>query len=287
MEIKELFTRYLDYLKVYRKKGTYNYYKKTFKQLLSVLNQLSINKTSDIAKDTQQKMVVILKETFKKKNSKTNDTISALYSALNKYQIESLIGEQIKLLDDTEPFKALSDYELKKMLRYLKKLDLEVSNNLSWTLAIYILLDTGVRLNELLNIRLSDINRRQKSISLKTTKSGVKRVVFYGKLSSNLVDTAFKKKTEYLIQNYIQDVRLNTRSLYYFFNKMQRHLRLRKKIHPHRLRKTFATKLLLNGCPITTIQKILGHQSLAQTMTYLDISKYVLKKDYDEYYMNY
>lgn len=287
MEIKLLFNKYLEYLKVYRKKGTYLYYKKTFKLLLSVLDQLSIINTSDITSDTQQKMVVILKNQHKKKNSKTNDAISALYSVLNKYQIKSLIGEQIRLVDDTKPFKALSDYELKKMLRYLKKLDLEVSNNLSWTLAIYILLDTGVRLNELLNIRLRDVNRREKSISLKTTKSGINRVVFYGALSTDLVDLAFKKKTEYLIHNYIQDQRLNTRSLYFFFDKMQRHLSLQKKIHPHRLRKTFATKLLINGCPISTIQKILGHQSLAQTMIYLDINKYVLKKDYDKYYMNY
>ena len=108
MEIKSLFTRYLKYLKVYRKKGTYNYYEKTFKQLQNILDQLSIVKTSDIAEDTQQKMVVILKEKYKKKNSKTNDTISALYSVLNKFKIDSKIGEQIKLLDDTEPFKALS-----------------------------------------------------------------------------------------------------------------------------------------------------------------------------------
>ena len=287
MEIKLLFNKYLEYLKVYRKKGTYLYYKKTFKLLLSVLDQLSIINTSDITSDTQQKMVVILKNQHKKKNSKTNDAISALYSVLNKYQIKSLIGEQIRLVDDTKPFDALSDYELNKMLRYLKKLDLEVSNNLSWTLSVYILLDTGVRLNELLNIRLRDVNRREKSISLKTTKSGINRVVFYGALSTDLVDLAFKKKTEYLIHNYIQDQRLNTRSLYFFFDKMQRHLKLRKKIHPHRLRKTFATKLLLKGCPITTIQKILGHQSLAQTMVYLDINKYVLKKDYDKYYMDY
>lgn len=287
MEIKSLFTRYLKYLKVYRKKGTYNYYEKTFKQLQNILDQLSIVKTSDIAEDTQQKMVVILKEKYKKKNSKTNDTISALYSVLNKFKIDSKIGEQIKLLDDTEPFKALSNYELNKMLRYLKKLDLEVSNNLSWTLSVYVLLDTGVRLNELLNIKRSDINKSEKSITLKTTKSGVKRIVFYGKLSEKLIDIATKKRTEYLIHNYIQNKRLNTRSLYFFFNKMQRHLSLQKKIHPHRLRKTFATKLLINGCPISTIQKILGHQSIGQTMVYLDVNKYVLKKDYDKFYMNY
>ena len=173
------------------------------------------------------------------------------------------------------------------MLRYLKKLDLEVSNNLSWTLSVYVLLDTGVRLNELLNIKRSDINKSEKSITLKTTKSGVKRIVFYGKLSEKLIDIATKKRTEYLIHNYIQNKRLNTRSLYFFFNKMQRHLSLQKKIHPHRLRKTFATKLLINGCPISTIQKILGHQSIGQTMVYLDVNKYVLKKDYDKFYMNY
>ena len=56
------------------------------------------------------------------------------------------------------------------------------------------------------------------------------------------------------------------------------------KIHCHRLRKTFATKLLKMGCPITTIQKLLGHTDIKMTMIYLEIDNTMLEMHYNEYY---
>mgnify|MGYP000852375355 CR=1 FL=1 len=288
MKIKDLFNDYLKYCEIYRKKGTYIYYKKTFKQLLNIFDELQITNTDDFTNKTRDDIVITLRNKYGKKNSKINDTLSALYSALNKAKIKTDIGEQIKLNDDTESFKVLSDEELNKLLRYVKSLDLTNSNNKSWALAVYLLLDTGVRLNELLNIKIKNIDLVTQSIKLDITKNGKKRIVFYGQLSKALIEEVMKNnKNEFLLFNYITNKKLDFRSIYYFFDKVQRKLKLERKIHPHRLRKTFATKLLLKGCPITTIQKLLGHQSLAQTMIYLEVSNFVLEKDYKEFYMDY
>ena len=288
MKIKDLFNDYLKYCETYRKKGTYIYYKKTFKQLLNIFDELQITNTDDFTNKTRDDIVITLRNKYGKKNSKINDTLSALYSALNKAKIKTDIGEQIKLNDDTESFKVLSDEELNKLLRYVKSLDLTNSNNKAWVLAVYLLLDTGVRLNELLNIKIKNIDLVTQSLKLDITKNGKKRIVFYGQLSKALIEEVMKNnKNEFLLFNYITNKKLDFRSIYYFFDKVQRKLKLERKIHPHRLRKTFATKLLLKGCPITTIQKLLGHQSLSQTMIYLEVSNFVLEKDYKEFYMNY
>jgi site-specific recombinase XerD len=50
------------------------------------------------------------------------------------------------------------------------------------------------------------------------------------------------------------------------------------------LRKTFATRLLKKGCPLTSIQKYLGHNDIKMTMIYLDIDIQMLDSDYNNYY---
>jgi len=72
--------------------------------------------------------------------------------------------------------------------------------------------------------------------------------------------------------------------LFYFFNIIQRELKFDKKITSHRLRKTFATRLLRNGCPLNTIQKLLGHGDIKMTMKYLEIDRDMLEEDYSIYY---
>lgn len=48
-------------------------------------------------------------------------------------------------------------------------------------------------------------------------------------------------------------------------------------------RKTFATELSKNGCPVTTIMKLLGHTTIEMTMVYLEINDDKISKDYKKY----
>lgn len=70
----------------------------------------------------------------------------------------------------------------------------------------------------------------------------------------------------------------------HFFDKLNEYTKPIERIHPHRLRKTFATKLLRNGCPLTTISKLLGHKDIRQTMKYLQIDQVMLERDYNHFY---
>jgi len=78
---------------------------------------------------------------------------------------------------------------------------------------------------------------------------------------------------------------LTAKSLEVFFEKVNINLKLGSgNIHPHRLRKTFATQLLKMGCPLPTIQRLLGHSDIKMTMIYLDIDMLLINKDYSIYY---
>lgn len=284
MKIDELFDFYMDYTRLYLKKGTQDYYQKSFKSLKKALDDLSIEDTNQFDRHTLNSLVRYYRTNTKKKNSKINDMISALYTAVNRFDDISKLPKKISLIDDTTSFRPLSKKDLNKMMKYLGSLDLSESNNLIWVFSIYLMLDTGVRLNELVNIKTEHVDISYKRILLVETKNSRRRMVSYGPLSGSLIKKVYDKKHEYLLWNSIQNSPLQKRSLEHFFDKMNRDLNLDASIHAHRLRKTFATSLLQMGCPLTTIQKLLGHQSITQTMIYLEIDNEMIDTDYRKYY---
>lgn len=55
------------------------------------------------------------------------------------------------------------------------------------------------------------------------------------------------------------------------------------KAHPHKFRRTFASRMINNGCPIQEVQQLLGHKSIETTMIYCDINKDNIKYDHKKY----
>lgn len=282
MRIQDTFSVYLEHVKKYRAIGTYNYYKKNYKVISMILDELGYVFTYQVDDLFFENVIDYFLSKTAKKNSKINDSISCIITAFNYSKVK--YPQRYKLKDDTESFKSLSEDELDKLLDYVKRMDLRKSNNLSWALAICLFLDTGVRLSEALDIQFKHINFDHNAIHLFHTKNGDRRFVFFNSLSMELLMKAKRKKTEYVLWNYEKGIKLNERSLNHFFDKINRVIKPQERFHAHRLRKTFATKLLRKGCPLTTISKILGHKDIRQTMIYLDIDQVMLEKDYNEFY---
>ncbi len=152
--------------KIYRRKGTYDYYVKISRALFKAFDYLNYKTTDDLDKKSLDKIVIYYKTQTVKKNSQINADISFLFTVLTHYDVADRMAKFIKLPDDTTTFRPLSDALLKKFLIYLNSLDLEESNNLSWVLSMYLMLDTGVRMNELLNIKTKNIDLVSNSIIL-------------------------------------------------------------------------------------------------------------------------
>lgn len=283
MKLENIFNDYLEFCNLYRRKGTYDHYKQDFKLLSTVLNDLKIEHTRQLNQKTYNSIVSWLKTNTNKKNSKINDVLNSLKAALNYSKIECNFVQH-RLVDDTTHYRTLNDVELKKFLKYLKSLDLNKSNNRVWVTTAYVMLDTGARKNEALNIMTKDIDTDSKIIHLETTKNK-KRAVRYGRLSATLIEQLKKDNNLYLLHNKLRNTRLTAKSIEVFFKKASQELNLSSgNIHPHRLRKTFATQLLKNGCPLPTIQRFLGHSDIKMTMVYLDIDIFMLNSDYSKYY---
>src|SRR5699024_5379549 len=73
---------------------------------------------------------------------------------------------------------------------------------------------------------------------------------------------------------------LTTRGIYYIFESMIKKTSMTTKIHPHKLRHTFATHMLNEGADLRTVQELLGHENLSSTQIYTHVTKDRLRNVY-------
>jgi len=275
--------KYLDYSFRYKTDGTHKFNLSESRAILKALDYLDLNDTDDFNEDTIDNLVDYFKTKTEKKNSKINSTVSWLYRVLRFHDLVHLLPKQRKLYNDTVNFKPVYEEERKRILKYMYDLNSDVGNNLSYQLAIFLMLETGVRSNELLNIKIDNVNLVEQAIYLDKTKNGKPRTVYFNRLAEPYIKIMLKKrKRGYLLYNFLRDERFNKRALDYLIHKIKVDLSIQK-LSCHMFRKTFATELSKNGCPVTTIMKLLGHTTIEMTMVYLEINDDKISKDYKKY----
>lgn len=155
------------------------------------------------------------------------------------------------------------------------------------TLIIELLYATGVRVSELVNIKIKDINRKEKLIKV-LGKGNKERIVIYNNHTKKALDAYLKdgynyfnkKSSEYLILNKNGN-KLSERYIREIINKKVSQASLDIKISPHTLRHTFATDILENGMDLMTVKELLGHESLNTTSIYTHITNEQIKKTYN------
>lgn len=146
---------------------------------------------------------------------------------------------------------------------------------------------TGIRLSELDNIKISDIdfcNRRIKILG----KGNKERYVLYGQhcyesLNRYLKEGRYKlmkKNTDYLFLNN-RGEKLSSGGIEYIVNKIVKLSGVTNNhVTPHVFRHTFATHMLNDGSDLVTVQTLLGHSNLSTTSIYTHVSNEHLRNVY-------
>ena len=127
---------------------------------------------------------------------------------------------------------------------------------------------TGIRLSELINIKISDVDFNNQSIKV-LGKRNKERII---PLSSNVVNDLNifienNQKNKYLFTN-LEGDKLYNKLVYRLVNKYIAKISSVNKKSPHILRHTFATHMLNNGADINAIKELLGHANLSATQVY-------------------
>ena len=145
---------------------------------------------------------------------------------------------------------------------------------------------TGVRVSELVSIKISDIDFSSKKIKI-LGKGQKERYVLYGSVLAKKLDLylndgrikLLKNNNDYLLLNKDGN-KITTRSIEKIIEKYIKKSNLNIKITPHTLRHTFATDMLNNGADLKTVQELLGHESLSTTQIYTHVSNEHLRSVY-------
>lgn len=154
-------------------------------------------------------------------------------------------------------------------------------------LILELLYSCGMRVSELVNIKLSDIDFNNNRIYI-LGKGKKERYVLYGEVCSNILNDylinsrpVLNKNSEYLLLNKFGN-KITDRSIRMIIDDIVKKSCLKLNISPHTLRHTFATHLLNEGADLKIVQELLGHENISTTGIYTDVSNEHLRKVYLE-----
>lgn len=171
----------------------------------------------------------------------------------------------------------LTFYEVKKLI--------EVTQNLKHKSIIMLLYSSGLRLSEVINLKIADIDSNSMTITIRQAKGKKDRQVM---LSEHFLICLRQYYTQYKPSYYLFEgqnkIQYSGRSIQQIVKQSALKSGINKQISPNILRRNFATHLLETGTDIRSIQELLGHFHLNTTKVYIqitDVSKNKIKSPLD------
>lgn len=258
---------------------------KSYQQDIESFKKYLNSKGTDIEQANQQLIRMYLSEQMKE--GKTKVTCCRRIAGLRHFYDFLVRSNFIK----ENPFLFVS--APKKEIRYPEALYLEqveelFSKNRERTddlklrdqAIIELLYASGVRVSELVNIKMNAIDLKNRTIRV-FGKGRKERMVMFSKscqktLKDYVLNSQLRGSSDYLFTN-AKGEQLTTRGVEYILEQIQNKCGVQLGLHPHMLRHTFATHLLEGGADLRVIQELLGHESINTTQVYTHITEEAMK----------
>ena len=218
-----------------------------------------------------------------KKLSKSS--ISRKLSSLRTFYKYLVLNEEVS----NNPFLLISSPKKdKKMPKFINYKDIEEIFNIPdlntkegqrERVILEVLYSCGIRVSELVNIKIKDIDFSSRTILI-FGKGSKERIVRFGDYAHEILNIYINDgrnklldniKSEYLIVGEKHE-KLTTRRIEQIIDNIINKTSVKLNITPHVFRHTFATHLLDNGCELLAVQELLGHESLSSTEVYTHVS---------------
>jgi len=164
----------------------------------------------------------------------------------------------------------LSREEIERMI--------EVTRNIKHKLIIALAYGAGLRVSEVANLRVSDVDLIELVVRIREAKGGKDRMSVFPKRFRLEVKSLMvgKDLNDYLFESE-RGGKLSSRTLQNVFKKSLNQAKINKAGSFHSLRHSFATHLLENGVDIRYIQELLGHANIRTTQVYTKVTNPNLK----------
>lgn len=277
----QLLSDYIDYIDIEKglSKNTIDAYRRDIFDFITFINDEDI---SVITRLHISSYIMDLRE-----NGLSPSSISRKISALKSFFKWACANEILK----NNPISSIEPAKLPKHLPKvlsLNEINTLMRQNLSTieNVIIELLYSCGLRVSELTNLKITDINLKSKNI-ICSGKGSKERLVPFGDFALKKINNYLKEREvtayKYNINSQLLLIRndgkfITRQDIYRIIHRLG--TILNKEISPHTLRHTFATHLLENGADLRVVQELLGHSDVATTQLYTHISKKRLKDIY-------
>lgn len=295
MKWKNAITDYLHYLKIERglSDNSIKSYERDINKLMFFLEESNSNASPiSISHETIQQFVYEVAKTVSARTQAR--IISGLKSFFNY-----LIFEDYRADNPTELIEApkigrklpdtLSNEEIDKLIEAIDLSKPEGERNRAILETLY---GCGLRVSELINLKLSDLYFEEGFISV-TGKGSKQRLVPIASLTQKYIGIYVNDIRNHLtIQKGFEDIvflnrrgkQLTRAMIFTIIKQLSEKIGLKKSISPHTFRHSFATHLLENGADLRAIQQMLGHESITTTEVYMHVDRTHLTKVLEEFH---
>lgn len=287
--MKNIIYEFLDYISLEKKYSdhTETNYEIDLAKYESFLSDIKKSYKEIKYEDISQYVILLKKSGYKPASINRNlSTLRSFYNYLvaNK----KILKNPFDLIKGMKEEKRLPNYfkydEFILMLDILKD---DTPLNTRNRLILELLLATGIRVSELVSIKLSDISFKTKEIRI-YGKGKKERIVFFGNYATEVLEKYLNidrglllknKNSEYLFINHLGG-KLTDRGVRGIIDKIIKLSGVKSKVSPHTFRHTFATMMLNEGCNIKSVADLLGHSSLNTTSIYTHLTNEEVRRVY-------
>ena len=280
---------FLDYLKIQKNYSSHTI--SSYQRDITDYYQYITSNNKDFLKITYpdaKQYLLYLYETKKEKATTVSRKISSLRSFYRFLANQGITDNSaFDLLSLPKKEKKLPKYfEYNELEMLFEVPDLKTPLGQRNALILEMLYATGIRVSELVSLKVSDIHKGNMTIEV-LGKGNKMRIVYFNKVTLNRLELYLndgyrllnKKNSAYLFLNKSGEV-LTTRGIEDILERIIKQTALKKNISPHMIRHSFATHLLNEGCDLLSVQELLGHSSLSATSVYTHITTDRIKEVY-------
>lgn len=206
-------------------------------------------------------------------------TENAIHSRMNaiKFYFEQVLHREKFFIDIPRPKKpstlpkALSANDIKKMLATL--------TNRKHLLLLKMCYGMGLRVSEIVNVKVVDIDSKRMQVLVKRAKGKKDRYVVLPESVLELLREYYKEyqPKEYLFEGQYGG-QYSIRSVQQVFKNAMKNAKINKRVGVHSLRHSYATHLIEQGTDIRFVQDLLGHKSIKTTMIYTNLTDATRRK---------
>ncbi len=290
MKREEIIKEYLTYLKFEKglASNTVESYRRDVEKFFLIINK-NYDKVAE--KDISEYIVKLIADGISHRSVARN--ISALKSFFKYLQYtERLKINPLSFISQPKLWKNLPEYlSVEEVEKLLNLPDISKRGGLRDKSIIELMYSTGIRVSELVNLKLDKINLDMGFITV-FGKGNKERIIPFGDEAKNWLLKYLKegrkkflkgKDSPYLYLN-ARGGKLSRQYIWKMLKKYGRMIGIEDKIKPHILRHSFATHLLEKGANLRLVQILLGHSQISTTEIYTFISRKRIKEIYKKFH---